>query len=136
MKFTKEELVRFEHCDAAGIVFYPRYFAMLNSLVEDWFREALQYPFETMHHDSGVPTVDIKTQFKSPAKMGQILTKSLWVEKLGGSSCTYGYHFKVDERIVLEGEGTIVFVNLTENGIKPKNWGDLRSKIEVFLKGV
>lgn len=134
MKFTKEELVRFEHCDAAGIVFYPRYFAMLNSLVEDWFREALQYPFETMHHDSGVPTVDIKTQFKSPAKMGQVLTKSLWVEKLGGSSCTYGYHFKVDERIVLEGEGTIVFVNLTENGIKPKNWGDLRSKIEVFLK--
>lgn len=133
MNFTKEQLVRFEHCDAAGIVFYPRYFAMLNSLVEDWFRESLQYPFEAMHNDSGIPTVDIKAQFKSPAKMGQILTKSLWVQRLGGSSCTYGYHFKVGERTVLEGEGTIVFVNLTKNGIKPKNWGNLRSKIEPFL---
>lgn len=134
MNFTKEQLVRFEHCDAAGIVFYPRYYAMLNSLVEDWFRESLAYPFEKMHNDSGIPTVDIKTQFKSPAKMGDILTKSLWIEKLGGSSCAYGYTFKVNERIVLEGQGTIVFVNITKNGIKPKDWGDLRSKMELFMK--
>lgn len=134
MIFTKKQLVRFEHCDAAGIVFYPRYYAMLNGLVEDWFRESLAYPFEAMHNNSGIPTVDIKTQFKSPAKMGQMLTKSLWVEKLGSSSCTYGYYFKVGERIVLEGEGTVVFVNITEKGIQPKNWGDLRSKIENYLK--
>lgn len=133
--FTKEQLVRFEHCDAAGIVFYPRYYAMLNGLVEDWFREALDYPFEEMHNDSGVPTVDIKTQFKSPAKIGDILTKSLWVIKLGGSSCTYGYHFKVGNRLVLEGEGTIVFVSIQEEGIKPKEWGGLREKIEAYLKG-
>ncbi|WP_369048170.1 acyl-CoA thioesterase [Tenacibaculum sp. UWU-22] len=134
MLFTKEQLVRFEHCDAAGIVFYPRFFTMLNGLVEDWFRESLNFPFEEMHNNSGIPTVDIKTQFKSPAKMGQILTKSLWIKKLGDSSCTYEYHFKVDERIVLEGEGTIVFVNLTAKGIKPKNWGELRSKMEPFLR--
>lgn len=133
--FTKEQLVRFEHCDAAGIVFYPRYYAMLNGLVEDWFREAMDYPFEAMHSDSGVPTVDIKTQFKSPAKIGDILTKSLWVIKLGGSSCTYGYHFKVGDRLVLEGEGTIVFVSIREEGIKPKDWGGLRDKIEAYLKG-
>lgn len=134
MIFTKKQLVRFEHCDAAGIVFYPRYYAMLNSLVEDWFRESLSFPFETMHNTSGIPTVDIKTQFKSPAKMGQVLTKSLWVEKLGGSSCTYGYNFKVDERIVLQGEGTIVFVSISGNEIKPKDWGDLRGKMEVYFK--
>ena len=31
--------IRFRHCDAAGIVFYPRYFEMMNDLVEDWFAE-------------------------------------------------------------------------------------------------
>ena len=33
-------IVRFEHCDAAGIIFYPRFFALVNETVEDWFCRA------------------------------------------------------------------------------------------------
>ena len=29
--------VRFQHCDPAGIVFYPRYLEMINQTVEEWF---------------------------------------------------------------------------------------------------
>ena len=39
--FTTERRVRFADCDAAGIVFFPRYFEMLNALVEDWFTQGL-----------------------------------------------------------------------------------------------
>ena len=31
MPFTTTRKVRFEHCDPAGIVFYPRYFAMFDA---------------------------------------------------------------------------------------------------------
>ena len=41
MSFTTTRKVRFEHCDPAGIVFYPRYFEMINGTVEDWFEEDL-----------------------------------------------------------------------------------------------
>ena len=33
MAFIAQRKVRFQHCDPAGIVFYPRYFEMLNSVV-------------------------------------------------------------------------------------------------------
>ena len=38
--------VRFSHCDPAGIVYFPRYFDMINGVVEDWFAGTLGLP----HH--------------------------------------------------------------------------------------
>ena len=40
--FYSDMLVRFSHCDPAGIIFYPHYFVMFNGLVEDWFNHALE----------------------------------------------------------------------------------------------
>ena len=34
MSFTLTQKVLFKHCDPAGIVFYPRYFEMINDCVE------------------------------------------------------------------------------------------------------
>ena len=47
--FQREILVRFGHCDAAGWVFYPRYFEMISDFVEDWFR-ALDSHQSQFHH--------------------------------------------------------------------------------------
>ena len=33
--------IEFNHCDPAGIVFYPRYFEMTNHVCENFFREAV-----------------------------------------------------------------------------------------------
>ena len=71
-QFTKQEKVRFQHVDYAGIVFYPRFLEMLNCLVEDWFEEALDRPFSKMHETNGIPTVDLKIQFKNAARLGEI----------------------------------------------------------------
>ena len=56
--FTRDIVVRFEHCDAAGIMFYPRFFALVNETVEDWFA-SLGHSFKALHIDQrkGVPTV-------------------------------------------------------------------------------
>jgi len=51
--YTYEEKVVFRHCDPAGIVFFPRYFEMINDCVESFFSEVLDWPFEvTMGEDS------------------------------------------------------------------------------------
>ena len=65
--------VRFKDCDAAGIVFFPRYFEMLNDCVEDWFREALALPFEAMHGSDrcGVPTAELSSRFVAPSRLGE-----------------------------------------------------------------
>ena len=60
MAFQKLVKVRFQHCDPAGIVFYPRYFEMVNAVVEDWFEE-MGEPFATLRTESAlvVPTVQL-----------------------------------------------------------------------------
>ena len=42
--FDRVILIRFQHCDPAGIVFYPRFFEFTNQVVEDWFEEELGLP--------------------------------------------------------------------------------------------
>jgi 4-hydroxybenzoyl-CoA thioesterase len=39
MLFSINQKVLFKHCDPAGIVFYPRYFEMINDCVEAFFDE-------------------------------------------------------------------------------------------------
>lgn len=81
-------LVRFGHCDPAGIVFFPRYMEMFNNLVEDWCREELQVSFAEIHERRGwgLPTVHLEVDFLAPSVLGEILSTSLVVRRLGTSS--------------------------------------------------
>jgi len=134
--FIRQEKIRFQHIDYAGIVFYPRYLEMLNGLVEDWFADELDSPFHVMHETHGIPTVDLKVQFKKPARLGETLTKSLWVKKIGGSSIICGFNFQNEaEETCLEGEVTLVHVAFSDakNSIKSAAFSDtMRAKIEQF----
>ena len=113
--FIKKEKVRFQHVDYAGIVFYPRFLEMLNCLVEDFYEEALELPFKNIHKTGGIPTVDLKIQFKKAARLGDELTKYLWIKSLGGSSMLCGFRFEHEDRSTcLEGEVTLVKVSFTE----------------------
>ncbi|GAB3723209.1 acyl-CoA thioesterase [Flavobacterium koreense] len=114
--FIKQEKIRFKHIDYAGIVFYPRFLEMLNDLVEDWFEEALERPFSKMHETNGIPTVDLKVQFKNAARIGETLTKKLWVKELKTSSIICGFQFfNQNKQTVLEGEVTLVNVKIQED---------------------
>ena len=131
--FNKQEKIRFQHVDYAGIVFYPRFLEMLNCLVEDWFEEALDRPFSKMHETNGIPTVDLKVQFKNAARLGEILTKKLWVKELKNSSIVCGFVFVNEtESTVLEGEVTLVNVafNQERSGIKAEPFTEeMKNKI-------
>jgi 4-hydroxybenzoyl-CoA thioesterase len=137
MIFTKTEKIRFKHVDYAGIVFYPRFLEMLNDLVEDWFEEALERPFSKMHETHGIPTVDLKVQFKNAARIGDVLTKLLWVNTLGGASVTCGFRFTDESgKTCLEGEVTLVNValNAGDTGIKAESFSDeTRTRINKYL---
>jgi len=138
--FTKKETIRFKHVDFAGIVFYPRFLEMLNDLVEDWFDEALERPFSKMHDTgNGIPTVDLKVQFKKAAKIGDELQKSLWVISIGSASVSCGFRFThADGAVCLEGEVTLVnvVIDKTSGGIKAETFSnEIRNNIEKYLVG-
>lgn len=88
--FTVDIPVRFQHCDPAGLVFYPRYFEMLNQVVEDWFAEALAASFRRLHGSEGrgVPAVRLEADFLRPSRLGDVLRFALTVLDVGCSSVT------------------------------------------------
>lgn len=120
MAFVHHTPVRFAHVDAAGIVFYPRFFEMLNAAVEDWFA-ALGRDFRALHLDDriGTPTVRIECDFIAPAMLGDALAITLTPVKVGTSSCTYRFDFSVAGSPKLKGEGVLVCMDLGAKASRP-----------------
>lgn len=120
MPFVHHTLVRFAHVDAAGIVFYPRFFEMLNAAVEDWFA-ALGRDFRSLHLDDriGTPTVRLECDFLAPAMLGHLLEVALTPVKVGASSCTYRFTIEAAGALRLKGEGVLVCMDLDAQRSRP-----------------
>jgi len=93
MSFSHATRVRFGHVDAAGIVFYPRYFEMINAAVEEWFAAVTGTSFAEFHgvRRLGLPTVQMDCQFVAPSRLGELLDISVTLERCGTASCTLAY---------------------------------------------
>lgn len=104
--------IEFNHCDPAGIVFYPRYFEMTNSVVENFFTDVLRYPFAriTMEEHAGVPTVRIEADFRAPSRLGDRLAFTLEVLRIGGASATFRVTGAVGAEIRMQADLTLVWV--------------------------
>jgi 4-hydroxybenzoyl-CoA thioesterase len=132
--FTKLERIRFAHCDTAGIVFFPRYFEMLNGLLEDWFDQALGVGFATLHleRDLSTPTVHLECDFSRPSRLGEDVTLSLRLVDLGRSSfgCEFLISHATEQR--LRARSVIVFVD-RRSGKPIAIPDDLRPKMAALL---
>ncbi|MFC4312431.1 acyl-CoA thioesterase [Steroidobacter flavus] len=133
MTFTTQAQVRFAHVDGAGIVFYPRYFEMLNGAVEDWF-ESLGCPFNSMHRQRqmGVPTVKLECEFLAPSELGDVLTIRIEPTRLGQSSCTLNYSVSANGTERLRASGVLVCMNTALKKSMP--WPeDLRPRMRAAI---
>jgi 4-hydroxybenzoyl-CoA thioesterase len=136
MKFHRPAIVRFEHCDAAGLMFYPRFHALVNEMVEDWFA-VLEHPFADLHlkQRKGVPTVKLDAEFLRPVRMGDHLDQTLVVAHLGHSSCRLTHEAHVNNEPVARFEHTIVYVDLAT--MKSEEWPlDLRAAMAPYLEQI
>ncbi len=123
-RFTTTALVRFAHVDAAGIVFYPRYFEMLNGAVEDWCARGLGADFRALHdiRGIGVPTVGLEAEFHSPSRLGDMLDIALVPLHVGRSSCRLELTFSCGGETRLIARVTLVCTNLAAMRSTP--WPD------------
>jgi 4-hydroxybenzoyl-CoA thioesterase len=129
--FSFPQKVLFKHCDPAGIVFYPRYFEMMNDCIEAFFSDALKSPWETLHIDAATPTVAIDTTFRSPSHHGDYLDIALAVLRVGNTSLGLRLHAQCNGHSRFEAAMTLVYVN--RQG-RPQQWPDtLRRALIQFL---
>ena len=130
MIYTRIMAVEFNHCDPAGIVFYPRYFEMTNSLVENFFADVMGHSFgRMMELGQGVPTARLEVNFRLPSRLGDRLEWRLAVVRIGGSSVNFIATAMAGDQVRLTADLTLVWVNA---GI-PTPWPDaMRAKFDDF----
>ena len=130
MSYTRIMAVEFNHCDPAGIVFYPRYFEMTNSLVENFFADVMGHSFGAMMDlGQGVPTARLEANFKVPSRLGDKLEWTLQVVRVGGSSANFVATARVGDQLRLTADLTLVWVDAG----KPARWPDaMRAKFGAF----
>ena len=127
MHFSFPQKVLFKHCDPAGIVFYPRFFEMINDVVEAMFTDAFGWPFEAMHPEYGVPTAEFNVRFKTPCRHGDQLVLGVDLKRLGRSSLSLTTTARRAEQVCFEADQLLVCVN--HNG-RPTSWPEtVRAKI-------
>jgi 4-hydroxybenzoyl-CoA thioesterase len=87
-RFDMPMRIRFAHCDPAGIVYFPQYLVMTNMLVEEWFNERLRIDYAHMiqMRRVGLPIVKLDCEFSKPSRMGETVTLSLSVTRIGRRS--------------------------------------------------
>ncbi|MGH8857174.1 MAG: acyl-CoA thioesterase [Polaromonas sp.] len=140
MKFTTHKRVRFHHCDPAGIVFYPQFFYLLHEVQED-FLAHIGFPEHTLiAGGTGVPIVDLRTEFLGMCRNGDHLTMTLELTRIGNSSL--GMHYEIRGRPQTPGEagalkvsahGVVVYSELPHG--KPVRIPDgLRSALLPYLQ--
>jgi 4-hydroxybenzoyl-CoA thioesterase len=128
--------VMFQHCDPAGIVFYPRYFEMINATVEDWFEEGVGVPFAAMHGPRAfaIPAARIEARFGKPSRLGDLLDVRLAVTRLGRSAMDLALTALGPDGPRVEASLTIVHVD--RGSMRPTAWpADIRARVEDLMRG-
>lgn len=132
--FVHDQLIRFAHCDPAGIVYFPRFFDLAHSTMEDWFASGLDQPLPDLIRERriGTPTVSVQCEFVRPLRMGDTLRFELRVLKAGNASVQLAYTGKKDGVEHLRMLQTIAFMALDGGSATPIP-EDLRPRIKEYL---
>ena len=135
MTFTRERLIRFSHCDPAGIVYFVNFFDMVGGVVEDWFREALGLAFQEMHLQRriGFPIVNTGCEFFRPARLGDTLRLELAIGKLGRSSIEFVVRGSADGEEKFRARHKVALVSLDTFRAQPIP-ADMRAKMQPYLQ--
>ncbi len=85
--------MRFAHVDGAGITFYPRFFEWFHDAFEDFFEAVFGVPYAEILATQriGFPAVQVATEFRSPARFGEMVKIEVFVSRLTPRSATFEY---------------------------------------------
>ena len=111
--FSNRRTVRVEwgDCDAAGIVFYPRYFAMFDAATHYLF-EAAGWKKADLRREFGMigfPMVDTRARFLAPSSYGDDIVIETRVAALRQSSFDIEHRVFKGETLAIEGFETRVW---------------------------
>jgi len=117
LKNNRVVRVEWGDCDPAGIVFYPRFFAMFDASTTALFERALgmtKYQFMKHYDFVGYPMVDTRAKFIIPARFGDDVVIESTVKEFRRSSFDVEHRLLKDGALAVEGFETRVWTSHDE----------------------
>ena len=111
MIFTTRKLIRFHHCDPAGIVFYPQFYYLLHEAHEDLLAHIGQPEHLMIAAGFGLPMVSMQTDFVGMCRFGDEVDIDVSLTKLGRSSVGMRYLIRSNDLARVKAHGTVVYIN-------------------------
>lgn len=104
-ELTTRRRIEFADTDMAGIVHFARFFVFMET-AEHEFLEALGTPVHFQHEgrEVGWPRLAASCEYRSPARLGDVLDIHLAVRRKGKTAMTYGLRFSCAGRLVARGQ--------------------------------
>lgn len=133
--FTARQPIRFEHCDTAGIVFFARYFTMMQGAVEEWFAAelGLDYADIIQRRRVGLGYVRAECDYVKPARLGDVLSLTLLIGSIGRSSIQLAFHGHRGGEPVLVGRLVLVTTDINEAASIPIP-ADIRDAVDSYQR--
>ena len=94
-------------CDAAGIVFYPRYFAMFDASTAYLLEKALgmkKIAWTKKYGIVGIPIVDTGAKFIVPSRYGDVITIKTSISHIGRSSFDVAHRVFKGDTLAIEAQ--------------------------------
>jgi acyl-CoA thioester hydrolase len=108
-----QDRVRWSDVDASGIILWSAYTRLVESAETELFRAA-GFPYATLWDqlDVWLPRVQFHIDYRSPARLDDLLDTSIWVGRIGRSSIRFEFAMnKVQAETAAEGYLVIVAIS-------------------------
>ena len=134
---TRRIEVMWGDCDAASVVFYPRYYewfdacthALLDSVGLD------HHTLRRAHGMVGTPLVQASATFLSPATFGDVLVAESRISRVGERGFTVRQRLSLGDRVIVEGEENRVWARVSEGAPQRLQAVDPGPEIKALLEG-
>ncbi|HHU61460.1 MAG: thioesterase family protein [Bacillota bacterium] len=110
-KFKTETKVRYAETDQMGVVYHANYLIWFE-LGRTALVDGLGLDYRQMEQEEGLlsPVLSVEATFLSPARYGDVVSITTWVEKYDGLRVTYNYEIEVGNRMCVKGSSVHVCV--------------------------
>jgi 4-hydroxybenzoyl-CoA thioesterase len=118
LKNSRNLRIEWGDCDPAGIVFFPRYFAMFDASTTALFERALgmtKFAFIKHYDFVGYPVVDTRARFLVPTRFGDDVVIETTISAIKRSSFSLEHRLLRNGELAVEGFETRVWVGRDPN---------------------
>jgi acyl-CoA thioester hydrolase len=109
--FTHRLRVRYSECDQQGVVFNAHYLSFYDVALTELWRAAIGPYTDVVETGYDLVVAEARIRFREGARFDELLDVRMPVVKLGVTSMIVRPEFRVDDRLIADGEVRHVFID-------------------------